>query len=70
MLEDNGILEGAAFKHLSYTEDTEDESENKRKILTLVGWNENESSCSLGEIESIVNHSQISVKLEIIERIE
>jgi hypothetical protein len=63
-LEDKGIFEGMDFKSLSYVEDVEDESEKKKKNLILVGWNEEKSSYSLEDIEAIINHSEISVKLE------
>lgn len=63
-LEEKGIFEGTAFKSLSYVEDTENESEEKKKILTLVKWNEEKSPYSLEDIETIIDHSLISVKSE------
>lgn len=64
ILERKGIIEGTAFQTLSYVEDTESESEEKKKILTLVKWNEQKSPYALEDIEAIIDHSRISVKSE------
>jgi hypothetical protein len=67
-LEEKGIFEGKAFKSLSYTEDAESESEKKEKVLVLVEWNDKESPYTLEDIETIIDHSGISIQEETTEK--